>query len=386
MNKNVNIASKIAPVMMAFFTMGFVDLVGIATNYVKSDFSLSDTAANSFSVMVFVWFLVFSVPTGILMNKIGRKKTVLISLFVTFLGLIIPFAIYGKTSMIAAFSLLGIGNTLMQVSLNPLLTNIVSDKKLPSYLTMGQFIKAIASFIAPVIATQAILYFGNWKLLFPLFAFICLIAIVYLFFTDIKEQAVGETSSSFLKCIALLGNGLVFLLFAGILVHVGIDVGMNITAPKLLMERTGMPLSEAGYATSIYFLFRTFGCFAGTFLLSRFSVRKMFIVSALLILMGISGFYISNSAMAIYTCIALVGIGNSNVFPIIFSNALSLTAQKNEMSGLMVMGIAGGAIFPVLMGFASDSMGSQTGAVIVLTVCIAYLVFLISKIKGVENK
>lgn len=371
--------------MLAFFTMGFVDLVGIATNYVKLDFSLSDMAANSFSIMVFVWFLIFSIPTGILMNKIGRKRTVLISLFVTFLGLIIPFAIYGKISMIASFSLIGIGNTLMQVSLNPLLTNIVSEKKLPSYLTMGQFIKAIASFIAPIIATQAIVYFGNWKLLFPLFAFICLIAFVYLLFTDIKEQTVEETSSSFMKCIALLGNGIVLLLFIGILVHVGIDVGMNITAPKLLIERTGMPLSEAGYATSIYFLFRTFGCFAGTFFLARFSVRKVFIVSALLILAGISGFYPSNSSIAIYICIALVGVGNSNIFPIIFSNALSLTNKKNEMSGLMIMGIAGGAIFPVLMGLASDSINSQTGAVIVLTICIAYLLFLISKIKLVEK-
>jgi len=369
--------------MIAFFTMGFVDLVGIATNYVQSDFKLSDTAANSFSVMVFVWFLIFSVPTGMLMNKIGRKKTVLISLIVTFSGLIIPFAVYGKVSMILAFSLLGIGNTLMQVSLNPLLNNIVSDKKLPSYLTMGQFIKAIASFIAPIIATQAIIYFGNWKLLFPLFAAICLIAIVYLFFTNIKEHAASETSLSFLKCIALLGSSTVFLLFAGILVHVGIDVGMNITAPKLLMERTGISLSEAGYATSIYFLFRTFGCFAGTFFLARFSVKHVFVVSVLLILAGISGFYMTDYSIAIYTCIALVGIGNSNVFPIIFSNALSLTAQKNEMSGLMVMGIAGGAIFPVLMGFASDSMKSQTGAVVVLTVCIAYLVFLITKIKAV---
>jgi len=385
MNKNVNIISKIVPIMLAFFTMGFVDLVGIATNYVKLDFSLSDMAANSFSIMVFVWFLIFSIPTGILMNKIGRKRTVLISLFVTFLGLIIPFAIYGKISMIASFSLIGIGNTLMQVSLNPLLTNIVSEKKLPSYLTMGQFIKAIASFIAPIIATQAIVYFGNWKLLFPLFAFICLIAFVYLLFTDIKEQTVEETSSSFMKCIALLGNGIVLLLFIGILVHVGIDVGMNITAPKLLIERTGMPLSEAGYATSIYFLFRTFGCFAGTFFLARFSVRKVFIVSALLILAGISGFYPSNSSIAIYICIALVGVGNSNIFPIIFSNALSLTNKKNEMSGLMIMGIAGGAIFPVLMGLASDSINSQTGAVIVLTICIAYLLFLISKIKLVEK-
>jgi len=380
--KKDHVIVKIIPVMLAFFTMGFVDLIGIATNYVKNDFGLSDTVANSFSIVVFIWFLVFSIPTGILMNKIGRKLTVLLSLAVTFAGLLFPLVMYSKLVMMLSFSFLGIGNTLMQVSLNPLLTDIVSEKKLPSYLTMGQFIKAIASFVAPIIAAQAIILWGNWKLLFPIFAVICLIAMIYLLFTDISEQTADRKSSSFLKCFALLSDGVVIMLFTGILVHVGIDVGMNITAPKLLIEREGMTLSQAGYATSIYFLFRTFGCFAGSFFLARLSVKKVFIVSVLLILAGITGFYVSNHTTAIYACIALVGIGNSNVFPIIFSNALSLTAQKNEMSGLMVMGIAGGAIFPVLMGFASDSMGSQTGAVIVLTVCVAYLVFLVSKIKA----
>lgn len=380
--KKDHVIVKIIPVMLAFFTMGFVDLIGIATNYVKNDFGLSDTVANSFSIVVFIWFLVFSIPTGILMNKIGRKLTVLLSLAVTFAGLLFPLVMYSKLVMMLSFSFLGIGNTLMQVSLNPLLTDIVSEKKLPSYLTMGQFIKAIASFVAPIIAAQAIILWGNWKLLFPIFAVICLIAMIYLLFTDISEQTADRKSSSFLKCFALLSDGVVIMLFTGILVHVGIDVGMNITAPKLLIEREGMTLSQAGYATSIYFLFRTFGCFAGSFFLARLSVKRVFIVSVLLILAGITGFYVSNHTTAIYACIALVGIGNSNVFPIIFSNALSLTAQKNEMSGLMVMGIAGGAIFPVLMGFASDSMGSQTGAVIVLTVCVAYLVFLVSKIKA----
>ncbi|MDR1719034.1 MAG: MFS transporter [Dysgonamonadaceae bacterium] len=380
--KKDHVIVKIIPVMLAFFTMGFVDLIGIATNYVKNDFGLSDTVANSFSIVVFIWFLVFSIPTGILMNKIGRKLTVLLSLAVTFAGLLFPLVMYSKLVMMLSFSFLGIGNTLMQVSLNPLLTDIVSEKKLPSYLTMGQFIKAIASFVAPIIAAQAIILWGNWKLLFPIFAVICLIAMIYLLFTDISEQTADRKSSSFLKCFALLSDGVVIMLFTGILVHVGIDVGMNITAPKLLIEREGMTLSQAGYATSIYFLFRTFGCFAGSFFLARLSIKRVFIVSVLLILAGITGFYVSNHTTAIYACIALVGIGNSNVFPIIFSNALSLTAQKNEMSGLMVMGIAGGAIFPVLMGFASDSMGSQTGAVIVLTVCVAYLVFLVSKIKA----
>ena len=131
--------------MLVFFTMGFVDLVGIASNYVKLDLGLTDSEANIFPSLVFFWFLIFSVPTGMLMNKIGRKKTVMLSLIVTFVSLLIPCFGDGYVVMLASFSLLGIGNALMQTSLNPLLSNIITGDKLASSLTFGQFVKAIAS-------------------------------------------------------------------------------------------------------------------------------------------------------------------------------------------------------------------------------------------------
>lgn len=88
MNKSSKLS--IIPVMLCFFAMGFVDLVGIASNYVKEDLNLNDATANLFPSLVFFWFLIFSVPTGILMNKIGRKKTVLLSLLVTVISLLLP--------------------------------------------------------------------------------------------------------------------------------------------------------------------------------------------------------------------------------------------------------------------------------------------------------
>lgn len=385
--KNKNVIAQIIPVMLVFFTMGFIDLIGIAINNVKSDFSLSDTAANAFSVMVFLWFLIFSVPTGILMNKIGRKRTVLMSLVVTFIALCIPFVVYSRISMLLCFSLLGLGNTLMQVSLNPLITNIVSGDKLPSYLTLGQFVKAIASFIAPIIAAQALIRYGDWKLLFPIFASVTLIAMIYLYATKIKEHVVEGKPSSFKECISLLGDRIILILFFGILVHVGIDVGVNITAPKLLMERAGVQLAEAGYATSLYFLFRTFGCFAGTFILAKFSPRIFFNISVILILSGVLGLFFSFDKMTVYTCVTLIGLGNSNIFPIIFSRALTyMPKRNNEVSGLMIMGIAGGGIFPLLMGMVSDILGGQTGAVIVMTFCVVYLVYLILKFKSIQER
>ncbi|MDD6006862.1 MAG: MFS transporter [Bacteroidales bacterium] len=373
---------KLLPVLFAFFAMGFVDLVGIATNYVKVDFNLSDTMANMFPSMVFFWFLIFSVPTGVMMNKIGRRNTVLVSLVVTALSLIIPVFDFAYTfwGMLLSFSLLGIGNAIMQVSLNPLVSNIVSGKQLASTLTFGQFVKAIASFIAPIIAAWAATTFGDWKILFPIFATISIIAVLLLGVTSIQESK-GETTS-FGQCFSLLGNKFVLLSFIGIMCHVGIDVGTNVTAPKILMERLGESLETAGFATSVYFLFRTIGCFSGTFILAKVSARMFFVIGVVCMILGMGGLTFAANQSLIYVCVALMGFGNSNIFPIIFSQAmLHLPDSKNAVSGLMIMGLFGGTVFPLLMGLATDSIGSQLGAVIVMLVGILYLLAFSSKIK-----
>ncbi len=371
------------PVMFSFFTMGFVDLVGIATNYVKADFQLSDTLANLLPSMVFFWFLIFSVPTGMLMNKIGQRKTVLLSIVVTVAALLLPLLNYSFASMLISFSLLGIGNTLMQVSLNPLLSNIVSGNRLASTLTLGQFVKAIASFLAPIIAGWAAVSWGNWKLLFLIFLVIAVIACVLLGMTHIDESSSVETkSSTFGECFALLADKVVLISFLGIICHVGIDVGLNLTAPKLLMERLDMTLTGAGLATSVYFLFRTIGCFSGAFLLAYFPMKKVFIVSVLMMVAAMIGLFTMQSLAAHYVCIALVGLGNSNIFSMLFTRALlHLPNRKNEVSGLMIMGLFGGTIFPLFMGIVSDWVQSQIGAVAVMSIGVLYLLSIIPAIR-----
>ena len=382
---NKNNLSKLLPVMLCFFAMGFVDLVGIASNYVKEDLGLTDAQANIFPSLVFFWFLIFSVPTGVLMNRIGRRKTVLLSLVVTAVSLALP--IFGDSYglMLCSFSLLGIGNALMQTSLNPLLSNVMTGNRLASSLTFGQFVKAIASFLAPYIAmwgaTHAIPDLGlEWRVLFPVYMVIAVIAILWLGATHIEEDQ-PDRASGFADCFRLLGHPFILLCFLGIMCHVGIDVGTNTTAPKLLMERLDMTLDEASWATSLYFIFRTLGCLSGTFILSRFSSRSFLWVSVGLMLAAMAGLFVSDVHYIIYICIALIGYGNSNVFSIVFAQALQAMPQKkNEISGLMIMGLFGGTVFPLLMGFASDAMG-QSGAVAVMTVGVLYLIFYAARMK-----
>ena len=337
---------RLIPVMLCFFAMGFVDLVGIASNYVKADLGLTDSQANIFPSLVFFWFLIFSVPTGMLMNRIGRKRTVLLSLLVTAVSLLLPLFGDGYGLMLCSFSLLGIGNALMQTSLNPLLSNIITGDRLASSLTFGQFVKAIASFLAPYIAmwgaTQAMPTFGlGWRVLFPVYMVVAVIAILWLSSTPIEEEK-PDQASGFADCLRLLGRPFILLCFLGIVCHVGIDVGTNTTAPKLLMERVGLTLE---------------------------------------MLVAMVGLLVSDAHYVIYVCIALIGFGNSNVFPIIFAQALTTVPEKkNEVSGLMIMGLFGGTVFPLLMGVASDAVG-QSGAVAVMTVGVLYLIAYTLKMK-----
>ena len=376
----------LVPVMLCFFCMGFVDLVGIASNYVKEDLALSDSVANVFPSLVFFWFLIFSVPTGMLMNKIGRKNTVLLSLVVTVVSLFIPLLGHSFAVMLVAFSLLGIGNALMQTSINPLAMLIIGDKNLASTLTFGQFVKAIASFLAPYLAmwgaTQVMPSFGyDWRVLFLVYFVVGILATALLWVTPIHEEMREGKSSSFMDCIRLLSKPIVLLSFFGIMCHVGIDVGTNTTAPKLLMERVGMSLNDAAFATSLYFIFRTVGALTGSFFLRVLRTRWFFIISVCLMAASMILMFGGQTKAVLYTAIALVGYGNSNIFSMAFSEALlSVPDKQNEVSGLMIMGLFGGTIFPLIMGFMSDAMG-QAGAVAVMAVGVIYLFTYIPQVK-----
>lgn len=379
MTTNSNKYLTLIPLMLCFFAMGFVDLVGIASNYVKADLGLSDTVANVLPSLVFFWFLIFSVPTGMLMNRIGRKRTVLLSLAVTVVSLMVPLFSASFVAMLLSFSLLGIGNALMQTSLNPLISTVVRGGNLASTLTFGQFVKAIASFLAPYIAvwgaTAAIPSFGlNWRVLFAIYLIVGLLATLLLVATPIEEEPAVGRASSMADCLRLLGRPVVLLSFIGIMCHVGIDVGTNTTAPKILMERLGMSLNDAAFATSLYFIFRTVGCLTGSLLLRLMPNRTFFIVSVAMMALSMAGLAFGTDRLVLYTAIALVGYGNSNVFSLVYSNALlSVSDKQNEVSGLMIMGLFGGTVFPLLMGFAADAVG-QVGAVAVMAVGVVYLI------------
>ncbi|KAA6341790.1 hypothetical protein EZS27_010428 [termite gut metagenome] len=384
MNMNQPSLRKVFPVVFGFFIMGFVDLIGTAINYVKADFALNDTTANLLSVSCFLWFLILSIPTGFLMNCIGRKNTVLVSFLFTFVGLTIPFIVYNFGFVLIAFAFIGIGNTLIQVALNPLVTNVVAKEKLTGMLTIGQFVKAIAACMGPVFASWLAGTTFGWKYVFPVFALVSVIAALWLWVTHIDEEKGNGKEISFGATLSLLKNRKILLFFIGILVLVGVDVGLNATLPKYLGERCGLPLEKADLLKSVYFIVRTIGAFVGGVMLMKVSEKSFYKYSAILAFTGIGCMLLGNSLWSIMACVVVFGLGYANLFAIIFSLALKTLPEKaNEISSLLIVGVSGGTI-ALLLGGVSDLFHSQWAAMAILAVIYLYIVWLIKPIS--ENK
>lgn len=380
---------QIIPLFVAFFVMAFVDLVGTATNYIKPEFNLSNSTANLFTTMVFFWFLVLSIPTSIVMNRIGRRNTVIAATWITALATLMPVLAYvftGGTArfvlIVISFCLLGIGNALMQVSLNPLMTIFVTGDRLASMLTTGQFVKAIASLIAPYVASWMMIQFSAWWGVYVICFVISVIGALALHFDRIEEPAPTATKVTFGSALRLLTDRTVLLCFLAIIAHTGIDVGINAQAPRILMENTDIALSTATAATMVYFAGRMIGSFVGGIALQRISNKLGLRICGIAMAVAVVLYFYfaltpSNPPVwAFWTATFLIGFGNVNVFGISLSRALNhLPERQNEISGLMIMGLVGGAIIPPIMGLVADVMG-QVGSIIVVAVCVAYVVVL----------
>ena len=186
--KRTGIQGNVLPVMFGFMMMALVDVVGLTSNYVRAEFGMSDTIANLLSSACYIWFLVFSIPTGLAMNRYGRKKLVITSLLVSVAALALPVAFRGSLApVVAAFCLMGIANTIMMTSLNPLVRDIVPADKLAGTLTLGQFFKSLASMGAPLLMPLVAASFMGWRGIFAVFAVIAAVGAVWLWLSPVPN-------------------------------------------------------------------------------------------------------------------------------------------------------------------------------------------------------
>jgi FHS family L-fucose permease-like MFS transporter len=371
-SKKLSIA-YVTPVLISFFVMSFCDLVGIGVDNAKADFELSNTLAQFIPMAVFAWFFILSVPVGILQDRIGKRNMLNIGMLLTAVGLMLPFFVYTFPTLLAGFALLGIGNTIIQVSANPLLVDVVPSNRTSSFLSFSQFVKAIGSMIAPYLATFFALQFGDWKILFLVFGGVSILSVIWLHFTKIEESQSKEKKATIGSCLKLLGVGYVAIMVLGIFFLVGIDVGINSTSGQFLMEKLGMDIEPAKQGRSLYFFGKMLGTFLGALLLTKLSSKKFLIGSAIATLITILVFIISPTPLIALALMFSIGLASSNIFPLIFSLTVRKYADRaNEISGLMIMAVSGGAFIPPIVGYFTDSI-SITAGMLVFAVCSVYL-------------
>jgi MFS transporter, FHS family, L-fucose permease len=365
--------NKTLPVFMTFIVMGFVDVVGVATGYIKKDFQLTDSVAQFLPSMALMWFFLMSVPSGILQDKYGKRNMLNIGMAITGVGMMVPFFHYSFPVMLAAFILLGIGNTIVQVSANPLLHDVAPHDKYSSYMSLSQFVKAICSLLGPIITTGMVAIFGNWKLVFAVYAITSFLSVLWLFMTKIEESKSRQEPATFKSCFSLLKNPFIAFMALGIFMLVGSDVGMNSNIANFLNIRHGLNLEQASLGISLYFTALMIGRFIGAVLLNWFSSRKFLVGTALISLISLVVMMIAPSLLIARIAIFMVGLGSANLFPLIFSIAVEKMPERvNEISGLLIMAVSGGAFIPPIMGAVSTSFG-VIPSFFVLVICMIYL-------------
>jgi FHS family L-fucose permease-like MFS transporter len=364
-----------APIILSFFVMSFCDLIGLGVDNAKADFNLSNTLANMIPLAVFIWFFILSVPIGIAQDRIGKKNMVNIGMVITAVGLLIPFLMYSYTNLLIGFVLLGIGNTILQVSANPLLIDVVPEKSKASFLSYSQFVKSIGSMIAPYVATWFATKYGDWKLAFLTFGIVSLVTAIWLHFTVINESKNTEERASFGSVLKLLSQSYVVVMVLCIFFVVGLDVGINAVSGQFLISKFNMDLEPASQGRSLYFFGKMLGTFAGGVFLSKVDSKKFLLYSTVATTICVLLFIWSPSSVIALGMMFIIGLVASVIFPLVFTLlADRFSIKLNEISGLIVMAICGGAFIPPIAGKIAD-ISTVELSLYVFVACGVYMIF-----------
>jgi MFS transporter, FHS family, L-fucose permease len=359
-----------APVFLAFLVMGFGDAAGPFVSLAKEQFKLSNFSAQLIAFAGFIMFGILSVPVGVFQDRKGKYFVLMTGLSVMLVGVLIP--TFAGFSTFPAFMLtvllLGAGATILQVAGNPLMRDVSPEGKYSRNLSLAQFVKAIGSLSGPVIPVLALRWFGwSWRAIFPVFSVAIAISLVAA--ATMKAgtaPAPGRTTATLRSCLAMLGNGYVFVMVLAIFLYVGAEVSISSGIPLFLLDQYSLDIAKTGLlGTGLFFLALTIGRFSGGVVLNWLKPQTFLIITCGLSILGLVGLFVPSKSVAVVSFF-LTGLGFANVFPLIFSITVDrMPESANALSGLMVTAIVGGAFLPPLMGYVADAVHSTQVAFMV---------------------
>lgn len=377
--------NKSFPIFLAFLCMGFGDAVGPFVGLAKEQFSLSNFEAQIIAFMGFIMFGILSVPMGIFQDRKGKKTVLMLGLVLALVGLVIPlFGLSSYSLFLLTILLLGAGAAILQVAGNPIMRDVSPEGKYARNLTLGQFIKAIGSLSGSLIPFAAAKWFGlDWKILFPIYSAALLLTLVIIGFTRIYEKREGDAApASFASSLSLLRNPFIAMMVLGIFLYVGAEVSISSGTPILLSNKFNIDLQTYGLlGNAFFFISILIGRFLGSVILNYLQPKCFLLITALLSITGLV-LMLSPVQNLVFLGIFFTGLGFGNIFPLIFSITVdAMPERSNEISGLMVTAIVGGAIIPPLMGFVADMSSVTVGLLVPLAAMlyILYTAFFVSR-------
>lgn len=366
------------PIFLAFLAMGFGDAIGPFVGLAKEQFSLNNFQAQFIAFSGFIMFGLLSIPLGIFQDKHGKKRVLMIGLLIALSGLVIPlFGLKSYELFLLTTLLLGAGAATLQVAGNPIMRDVSLPGKYSRNLSFGQFIKAIGSLSGSLIPFVAAKWFGaEWKILFPIYVSTIIITIILIALTKIEEQQENKTIATFKSCFSLLKNRLVFLMVAGIFIYVGIEICISTGVPILLNSQYGIDLKTWGLlGNAFFFISIIIGRFFGAIILNWIKPKLFLKITSLLSVFGL-GLIFTNIQTLVILGIFILGLGFANIFPLIFSITVDYMPERsNEISGLMVTSIVGGAFIPLIMGALADKVNILAGFYIP-AIGLTYLIYI----------
>jgi len=371
--------------------MGFGDAVATFVGKAKDTFALNNFEAQLIAFAGMIMFGVLSVPMGVVQNRIGKKRTLLMGLFLAFVGVLIVLGagVSNFGIFLASVLALGAGASILQVAGNPIMRDVSDEGAYSSNLSLGQFIKAIGSNTAPVVFFATALVCGGaqkspsseWNLVFLIFAVGIFATMISVAMLKIKESRSDGGAATIASCLAQLGNPFVFAAVSGIFLYVGAEVCVSSGMPIYFSEKFGVSSDLATQYVTYFFLAIMAARLAGAAVLRRIKPALFLTVCAIVAIAGFAMLLLGGKAMST-VALFVIALGYANIFPLIFSISIDAMPEKsNELSGLMVTAIVGGAVLPPIMGFVADNFGAMAGFA-VPTAAMLYVLWLSFYLRG----
>ncbi len=379
----------VALILITFFVISFLtNILGALNPSVSSSYLLTETMASFLPFAFFIAYGVMSIPSGFLLEKWGEKMMMILAFGFAFAGAL-GFAIFPSFNIfLVSLFTIGTGMAILQVVINPLLRVSGGEENYAFTSVLGQLVFGLASFISPQLYSYFVVNIDkgdvekpliklmtnlvensfSWVSVYWFFAFISLLMIVIIVFVKLpkvelqEDEKVGSKDSY----LELFANKYVILYFFGIFSYVGTEQGISYWMSKFLSNYHGFnPETVGAGAVSYFWGLMTIGGVLGLILMKLLDSKIILRWFTILAIISVAAGLFGSSNISLWA-FPISGFFLSVMFPVIMSLGLnSVKKHHGSFAGILMTGIAGGAIVQLIIGGLSDLTSLKIGMMFV---------------------